>query len=285
MKLSCPDFSWPLLEHRHALSLITMLGVEGLDLGLFGNRSHVRPETVREDIPLWAGVLSERIARAGLELADFFAQAWTEPEVLAVNHPDPRQHDDAWAFFVDMLELAHRLGTPGMTLLPGVRFGDEPWEASIQRSADALKGRLDAAAVHGITLSVEGHVGSNVDTPEKLARLIELTPGLQLTLDYTHFIYAGFTDADVEPLLEHARHVHCRGGAPGRLQTSFAENVIDYSRILQRLRERAYPGYVGLEYVWSDWLDCTRSDTLSETILFRDFARATIAGSDVVPVV
>lgn len=279
MKLACADFTFPLLPHDRALTVIRLLGIEGLDLGLFGNRSHVRPEMVRADIPMWAGILKERISQAGLELADFFFQPWTDFTVLAVNHPDPTQQDEARALFLDMLELARRLEAPGMTMLPGARFGDESWDAAIRRSAEGLKWRVEAAAKLGIALSVEGHLGSCVDTPEKLATLLDRTPGLKLTLDYTHFIAAGFADSEVEPLLEHARHFHCRGAAKGRLQTSFDENTVDYRRILEKMRAINYPGYFGIEYTWSSWQDCNRTDNLSETIRFRDFVREFLARS------
>ncbi len=278
MKLACADFTWPLLQHDRVLTLIRMLDIEALDLGLFGDRSHVRPEQVRGDIAQWAGILQERIARAGLELADVFIQT-SAFDVMAVNHPDPQQRAEAAAFFRDLLELARRLEAPGMTMLPGMRFGDEPWETAIRRSAGELAWRVEEAARYGIVLSVEGHLGSNVDTPEKLARLVELTPGLKLTLDYTHFTYAGIPDREVEPLLAHARHFHCRGAAKGRLQTPFGENTIDYRRVIARLRELDYPGYFAIEYVWQDWQDCNRCDNVCETILFRDLARAAIAAS------
>jgi sugar phosphate isomerase/epimerase len=276
VKLACADFTWPLLPHDRVLALIRMLDIEALDLGVFGNRSHVRPEMVRADIPMWSGTLKERIERAGLELADFFIQP-PDFTTMAVNHPDRGEQEDAAAFFRDMLELARRLEAPGMTMLPGIRFGDEPWDASIKRSAEALTWRVEEAAGQDIALSVEGHVGSNVDTPEKLARLIELTPGLKLTLDYTHFTYAGIPDAEIEPLLIHARHFHCRGAAKGRLQTSFQENAIDYGRIIRRMQEIGYGGYFGIEYVWQEWQGLNRNENTCETIQFRDFARATMA--------
>jgi len=274
MKLACADFTWPLLVHDRVLAHIRMLDIEGLDLGVFGNRSHIRPEAIRADIPMWAGILKERIAGAGLELADLFYQPWTDFESMAPNNPDPAQRADGAALFRDMLELARRLDAPGITMLPGVRFGDESPEESIRRSAEALAWRVEEAARHGIALSVEGHLGSNVDTPEKLARLVELTPGLTLTLDYTHFTYQGIPDAQVEPLLAHARHFHCRGAARGQLQTTFGENAIDYGRVIARMREIGYAGYFAIEYVWQDWQGCNRSENTCETILFRDFARA-----------
>lgn len=277
MKFACADFTWPLLPHERVLALIRLLGVEGVDLALFGNRSHIRPEVVRADIPMWAGILKERIALFGLELADLFYQPWTDFETMAPNHPDPSRQQDSAALFHDMLELARRVGARGMTMLPGIRFGDESWETSIRRSAEALKWRVDAAAKHGVALSVEGHLGSNVDTPEKLGRLLELTPGLTLTLDYTHFTFAGIADDEIEPLLAHARHFHCRGAAPGHLQTTFQENTIDYRRVIRRMQELGYAGYFAIEYVWQDWQGCNRTENTCETIQFLDLARAELA--------
>ena len=98
-------------------------------------------------------------------------------------------------------------------------------------------------------------------------------PGLTLTLDYTHFTRIGLRDREVEPLLCHATHFHCRGACEGRLQASFKVNTIDYARILNVMRDVGYRGYIGVEYVWIDWEHCNEVDNLSETIQFRDFIR------------
>jgi len=217
MKLSCADFTWPLLPHERVLQLIKLLDLEGVDIGFFGNRSHIRPETVREDVPMWAGTLRERLARAGLELADLYYQPWSDFQTMAPNNPDPKQQADSDALFQVVVEFGRRLQTPGITMLPGSRFGDESFETSIKRSAEKLKQRVEQCARFGIELSVEGHVGSNVDTPEKLARLVELTPGLALTLDYTHYTFAGVADSEIEPLQKYARHMQIRGAAKGKL--------------------------------------------------------------------
>src|SRR5579871_5844939 len=112
MKLACADFSWPLLSHERVMALIGLLEIEAVDLALFGGRSHLRPEVVRADIPMWAGILTDRLARANLELADVFVQAGTTFDVLAVNHPDPPKRAESRALFGDMLELARRLHAP-----------------------------------------------------------------------------------------------------------------------------------------------------------------------------
>ena len=42
-RLACADFTFPLLPHARVLKLIAMLEFEGVDIGLFEGRSHLRP--------------------------------------------------------------------------------------------------------------------------------------------------------------------------------------------------------------------------------------------------
>ena len=283
MKLACADFTWPLLSHERVIELIRILEIEGVDLGLFGNRSHIRPEVVREDVPMWAGVLKERLDRAEVELADFYFQPWTDAQVMAMNNPDPKQKEDSRALFLDMLEMARRLEANGISTLPGVPFDGQSWDDAMSRSTEELQWRVDQAGKHGIELSVEGHIGSIVDTPDKLMQLVDRTPGLKLTLDYGHFTYAGIPDSEVEPLIEHSRHFHCRGSAEGELQTSFLDNKVDFRRIIERMQEVGYPGYFAIEYVYMNPFGANRSENTTETILYRDFARAAMEGRDYTP--
>ena len=283
LKLACADFAFPLLEHERALDLIAMLDVEGVDLAMMGNRSHVRPEEVRGDLAGWAERLRERLRGRGLELADFFLIPWTDFERMAPNNPDAAERADAAALFRDMLWLAAELDAGGLTLLPGIHWADEAWEDSLARSAQELAWRVEEGRQAGVRVSVEAHVGSVVDTPEKALRLVEHCPGLELTLDYTHFVFQGIPESEIEPMVRHARHFHARAAREGRLQTTLRENTIDYGRVVDVMKETGYDGYVGIEYVWTPGeppggpYDLTNTDNVSETILLRDLLRARIA--------
>lgn len=276
IKLGCSDYAFPLLAHEAVVDHIRGLGLEAIDLGLFGNRSHLRPETVRLDPALWADRIGERLARAGLDLADVFFIPWTNLDRMGTNNPDRAERAEGRALFVDILDFARRLGAPGMTMAGGRVYGDETVTASLRRSAEELNWRIDAAARHGIEIRVEGGVGQNIDTPAALLELIGMAPGLMATFDYAHYAYQDMGNADVEPLLEHTGHVQIRGGAPGRMQTTFQENTCDFGWMIDRLVALGYDRYMTIEYVWMQLWDCNRTENTMETIQFRDLARAAI---------
>ena len=50
LKLACADFTFPILPHEQVLALISMLGLKGVDIGLFEDRSHLQPSTEFENV-------------------------------------------------------------------------------------------------------------------------------------------------------------------------------------------------------------------------------------------
>ncbi len=279
LKLACADFTFPLLAHDQVLDLIAMLGFEGVDIGLFEGRSHLWPSRVFPRLRESACELARKLGDRGLKLADVFLQTAPDFFSLAPNHPEAARRAQARDLFSRTLEFAVECGGRHVSALPGVLFEGEAAEVSLGRCRDELAWRCAEAEKQGITFAVEAHVGSIVPTPAQAARLVRDTPGLTLTLDYTHFTREGVADRDVEPLIPHASHFHARCARPGRLQSSFKENVIDYGRVLQVMEQAGYTGFVGIEYVWIDWEHCNEVDNLSETILLRDFFRTRRIGS------
>jgi sugar phosphate isomerase/epimerase len=273
LRLACADFSFPLLSHDHVLDLIAQLDIKGVDIGLFAGRSHLQPADVTSNIPAAARALSEKVQSRGLEFADIFHQPAGDFQSLAANHPDAGERRRSREAFLRMLEFTARCNATHMTQLPGVVWEGETPDASLKRCSEELAWRAEQAGSVGITYSVEAHLGSVAPTPETALRLIEMTPGLTLTLDYTHFTYQGIPDAQIEPLVPHASHFHARGGCKSRLQAPLKENTISYPQILRAMDRDGYTGYVGVEYVWIDWERCNEVDNLSETVLLRDLLR------------
>jgi sugar phosphate isomerase/epimerase len=270
-KFACADFTFPLLDHNAVLDLIALLQVKGVDIGLFEERSHLQPSTQFKNVRRSARNLKKRLNDRGLQAADIFLQMGNDFETHAINHPQASRRHKGRDWFLRGLEYTAACDCRHMTGLPGAHFSGESRAASLVRSVDELAWRVEQAKAHKIVFGVEAHIGSIVPRPRLAAQLIEQVPGLTLTLDYTHFTRIGMPDSEVEPLIPYASHFHVRGARKGRLQETFAKNIVDYKRIFQVMQKTGYKGWIGLEYVWMDWEGCNQHDNLSETILFRDF--------------
>jgi sugar phosphate isomerase/epimerase len=272
-RFACADFTFPLLTHDQALTLIGMLGFEGVDIGLFEGRSHLVPSKHLFD-PRSAALLKAKTSDLGLQVADVFLQVDTDFSLFAINHPSSASREKARQWFLYTLEYARTSGSPHVTILPGVFFNGEAEEASFGRCEEELAWRVEKAEAIDVKFSVEAHLGSIIPTPKAALSLIRRVPGLSLTLDYTHFTSVGIPDSEVEPLVEYATHFHARGARYERLQAPVKDNKIDYSRVIRVLGDYNYAGYLGIEYVWIDWEHCNEVDNLSETILLRNLLQS-----------
>ncbi|MBT3272651.1 MAG: sugar phosphate isomerase/epimerase [Spirochaetales bacterium] len=272
-KLACADFAFPLLTHDNSLDLISMLGFEGIDIGLFEGRSHLWPSVEFQNLKKSARDLNKKLNDRGLKAADVFLQMNPDFVPFAINHPEQKRRKKARDWFHQSLDYAEAIGCHHLTTLPGVVFEGVPRSESLNRACDELAWRLEESRARGLTFAIEAHVGSIVSRPKSALSLLEKVAGLTLTLDYTHFTKLGIADTEIEPLLPFASHFHARGSRKGRLQTSFDKNTVDYKRIVRQMRKYEYTGYIGIEYIWIDWEHCNEVDNLSETILYRDFFR------------
>ncbi|MDG1896303.1 MAG: TIM barrel protein [Fuerstiella sp.] len=270
--LACADFTFPLLPHEQSLDVISMLGFDGVDIGLFEGRSHLHPSQEFSTAGS-AETLRKKTADRGLKVADVFLQMDPDFHAFAVNHPEAARREKARDWFLRTLDYASTCECPHVTALPGVLFDDEPAADSFARCHDELAWRVERSKSAGIVFGVEAHVGSLAPNPEVALQLVESVAGLTFTLDYTHFTRDGVPDSKIEPLIAHASHFHVRGSCQDRLQCSFKDNVINYGQVIDVMQDTGYSGYVGVEYVWIDWEHCNEVDNLSETILFRDFLK------------
>jgi sugar phosphate isomerase/epimerase len=271
MKISTCDFSFPKLPWEQTLRLVRDLGMQGIDVALFeGGRSHLAPREVFSNIRAAASRINAAVLINGLQISDVFAQPGRVPEENAVNDPDPLARRRSRDLFHRTLELALRCNALHLTLLPGVHFATEAYEDSLKRSAEELTWRTEIAKTIGIPLGIEPHVGSIVQSPRQVNRLLVLAPTISLTLDYSHFVCQGIPDCEIEPLLPSASHFHARAACQNKLQAPMKENTIDFPRVVQEMKRTGYSGFVAVEYVWIEWMHCNEVDNLTETILMRD---------------
>ncbi len=277
LKLSCTDFSFPLLAHEQALAAIALLGLRGADIGLFEGHGHLKPSAELKKPAASGAKLKRRLSAHGLVAADIFLQIHAGFVEFAINHPDAKRRKFACEQFLCALDYANAAGAEHVTILPGVTFANESREKSLARSAEELNWRVAQAKAAKLPLAVEPHVGSLTDTPEQALDLVKRVPGLGFTLDYAHFTRAGISDARIEPLTQFATHLHARTARRGRLQAPLKENTINFPRVVKALAQQKFSGWIALEYVWIDWEYCNEVDIISETVQLKNLLAAAAA--------
>lgn len=265
VRLSCADYTWPSLGHETVLAVIADLGFNGVDIGVFGDATHVTVPSVVADPQRRATEVRAAVDTAGLHVADVFLTSSLE---LGRVTPTSRIGDDVAelrATFRATVEFAALLDAPGVTLLPGVASDGQSPSDAIALAAEGLSALVDIAGERGLAVSVEPHFGSCIETPEATLELLAACPGLTVTLDPSHFIYLGCSTERMTALASRTRHVQIRPGGPGVMQCKVPDNQIDLELLLRSLHDVGYSGWIASEYVWMEKWRCDEVDNTAES--------------------
>jgi sugar phosphate isomerase/epimerase len=276
-KFSCADFTFPVLERSVALRLIKLLGFDHVDIGLFARSSHFSPIDLQAAPHSYTAQVLQDLDDTELRASDVFVQIGVDPSERAANDPSTSIRAKNRDVFSHALEFCVATRCNHLTGLPGVFHPAIPRETDLELAAEEAEWRLTQCNSAGVRYAIEPHVGSICAEVESARDFLRRVEGLTLTLDYGHFVMAGESSIRVHDLLPLASHVHVRGGAPERLQTSVDENAIDFTGMLTGLTQLGFDGFLALEYVWVNWKGCNRTDNVSETILLRHALESTIS--------
>lgn len=266
-KLSLTSWSLPACSLAEAAGIAKTLGVDGLDVGYFFGPALDKARLLAEP-----EALADEALELGIEMPCLYHLFGTtlgdrnlaDPAHIEANEADLRQ----------AVRFCQRAGIGVIFVLPGICNPGQGRAEALAQSADNLKRLLPIAAEAGITLTVEPHVHSYLETPDLVLELLDKVPGLKITLDYGHFVCLGYRQAEIDVLAPHAAHVHLRQAKSGELQTKLDKGTINMGAQLATLRDAGYDGYLALEYTHQDYMDSLHDDILTETIRLRDLVRA-----------
>lgn len=271
--LSCATYSWPALSLENSFKVISMLGFDAVDIGVFADSPHITPEYVAINPMIAASFIQRLLDSYGLKCADVFWIPAPTFEGCSPNHEDPQIRRKLDNLIVSTAKFCNHLKVDGLTVLPGAPFATESHEKAIERVAPGLVHWIDLVGDQGIELSVEPHSGSCIDSPSKSCVLVESVPGLKITLDPAHFLFGGATMEDLIQVMPHSRHVQLRGARKQVMQARMVESDLDLVNLLDQLKRVNYHGYLASEYVWHETWNCDRVDNISETSALRDELR------------
>ena len=266
---ACADFTFPVLPHDKALKLIAMMDFKKVDIGLFKDRSHIQPAD-QLDLPEKRGKdLKAKTAAFGLEVDDIFLQSSLDFKEFAINHPNAAVREGEREMFCRAIDYTKAAGASHFTGLPGVDFDTDSQKICINE----LTWRVQTAQKNGVVYSVEPHLGSIMEQPDKAEEILRKVEGLTIALDHSHYTSQGIDVQMLRPLVKYASIVHARGARQGEVQTSVKRNTTNFAKVFEYLNEVDFSGTVCMEYCYIDWEGMNRTDNISETLLLREQLR------------
>lgn len=283
MRLSCADYSFPLLPYNVNLALIKGLEFDAVDVAVFSGNPNNSAEEVIADPTGVGRRIKGKADDHGLAVADVFPIVITDfrpvfdVQSAAPNNPSPVVRLKAREDFRRFIEFTLECESPGLTILPGCPFEDSDPARDWGLATEELAWRVQVAEDAGLELGFEPHIGSITETPEVTAQFVSEVPGLKVCLDFAHFVYQGISQERIETLLPISRHHQVRQAAPENMQAISYEGTIDIQRLVRRLVAQDYRGFIATEYVWMQKWACDRVDNLCETIYVRDQIREALA--------
>ena len=112
---------------------------------------------------------------------------------------------------------------------------------------------VEYCAAREVVLALEPHVGDGLESPQKVAELIEKvdSPYCKLNFDISHFDIQGFsTEETVSALGPHSAHTHVkdqRGRVPDFEFLIPGEGPFDFVEYLRAMERVGYGGYITAE--------------------------------------
>ena len=193
----------------------------------------------------------------------------------AINHKDASVRKRNREDYRSVIEFCGECRIPSITVLPGIPQKGWSRESALAATAEELGDLSAMSREAGVITTFEAHVGSILESPLDTLTFMQSNPELKLTLDYAHFICRGYAQEQVDLLVPYAAHVHLRQAAPKKLQARWDEGTIDFSRVMGKLAEANYAGFLSLEYEHREgWMDLDRADVFAETVKMRNLLRS-----------
>jgi len=167
---------------------------------------------------------------------------------------DDKAHALALESIHEAAQVARDLNAARPPIIETV-LGGKPatWEQQKSGMAERLQSWADTAEKVKTTIAIKAHVGSAVNSPERLLWLLEQvkSPAIQVAYDYSHFELQGIDmEESMKLLLPRTKFIHVKDsvGEPGKFQFLLpGEGRTDYVKYFTALKQHGYHGPVVVE--------------------------------------
>jgi sugar phosphate isomerase/epimerase len=267
IKLSATSWSFPYCTLQEIVGILKALGIGAVDLGFF-----YRANIGKDKLLASPKKLANELKKYDITLSNLyylFGNTLAERNLASSKYQKENLED-----FKKAMVFCKAAEIPSVMLLPGVINKGQGRKEALAQTAKNLNALMPIAKAAGVTLTIEPHVHSYLESPSLVLELLGRVPELKLTLDYAHFVCLGYRQEEIDVLAPYVAHVHLRQARPGVLQAKLDEGTINFPALLAMLRECGYQGYLSLEYVHQSYMNTLHDDVLTETVRMRDLVRS-----------
>lgn len=264
MEFACHTWAFNDLTLPEALGTIARLGFRCVDIG---SGPHLNAVKAAADPVHVADEIKQDLQVFNLKLTDVYVM------LPRISVPDEEKRRKDIDLYKSLLPFAKALGTPGITLSPGVAHPTSD-TAAYERTVESLREMVEASQKESLPVSIEPHMDSMAQKPKIALKMLKDVPGLKLTLDWSHLVCQDIFHDDIAALLPHVRHIQIRQAARAQLQTPFERGRIDIPRVVESLLNAQYTGVVCVEYMkMPGWHGMIEVNPIRESVRMRDELR------------
>ena len=244
MKLGYCTWGMPTVPVDTFVPFLAGLGYDGIELTV---------------IPGYTIELSTLDAGERRRIARLLKDHHLELPAIAGHTPmierDPATADRNWTRLAATVDLALDWALDGAPPAIDTTVGGTPqqWDELKPLMVERVAALVRYGEQRGVVIAIEPHVGSMLDTPERVLELLDAidSPFLKLNFDISHFNVMGIPIAEsVGALAAHTVHTHVkdeRGVVPNFEFLIPGEGEFDYVAYLHAMREHGYDDYITAE--------------------------------------
>jgi len=247
-KISCCAFNFEGLDLDEKLKLVSNMAFDCVDLSA-KQGDELSQQMMIEKPESYGAIIREKAAQHGLKLDELFiCTILDDGNDIDIATDAAATQEKLLGYFEQFCVFGQAAGFESIMLVPLCSDEMDP-QAAWDNTVIMLKRCVEIAASHELFFNIEPVDFSLLKTPEIACSMAEEVPGLGFTLDYSHYVCAGFSQEEIARMHKYLRHMHIRQATKGSRQEPVETGTIDFAEVTQLLLDADFAGNLAMEHI------------------------------------
>ena len=247
-KISCCAFNFQGLDLDEKLKLVSNMAFDTVDLSA-KQGDELSQHMMIKNPESYGKTVQDKAGQHGLKLDELFiCTILDDGKDIDISTDDAAMQEKLLRYFQQFCVFGQTAGFESIMLVPLCSDETDP-QAAWNNTVRTL-GRCTGIAIsHELSFNIEPVDFSLLKTPETACKMAEEVPGLGFTLDYSHYVCAGFSQEEIAKMHKHLRNMHIRQATKGSRQEPVETGTIDFAKVTQLLLDDDFAGNLAMEHI------------------------------------